>query len=595
MASGPRVDLSHRNAVGRRPQKCSTRDCALRVPSPQAELMPASGRMDWTPPSSQAEALTPQTSDRPAGKGPRTRSATTRGAMRTWRDRTRYATRIQVAWRRWRLVKKDVRVRLRAKGAARSVQRWWRMLQSKHRLQVILARLWWRLTIDMLQVDGAARRLQGGVRMVLLRKFRRSAAVAVFRIQTWWRGASVRLAVRRLLQASVALQRWRRRHLRHRRLRCIILQAVSWEKSARRVQAAWRGSQSRKQHAKEIDLLRKARSKRRAVLRKAQLEGRRRILSQPTRRVMMTALILPDRRSTDLSVPVRTAGKGGEEPESRAVQAPGANRTSASSAKPQLKKLVLDNRLLLDGRLERLAKSPRSQAALSPRDALKLSGTGSISRSPRALANGSSTPAHPPASKTADADLLLAELMSCGLVSSTPRAPPWPHEQPGRSDIEAVRSWLSVSLPTSEVRNVMRVECTLATAAYTAVSKTLGPERLLWHGTAWDSVANIVRHGFNRAYSGRHGAKLGRGSYFAEDAAYALRFCGRCTPRALFLAGVLPGRCCRGEENLVEPPADKSDASGARYDSTVDDPERPKVFCVFKDFQALPLYLAEIA
>jgi len=105
-------------------------------------------------------------------------------------------------------------------------------------------------------------------------------------------------------------------------------------------------------------------------------------------------------------------------------------------------------------------------------------------------------------------------------------------------------------------------------------------------------VANIAQNGFNRAYGGRHGSKLGRGSYFAEEATFALRFCGRSQHRAIFLAGVLPGRFCRGAEGLVEPPA--LDA-GTRYDSTVDDPANPKVFCVFRDFQAIPLYLAEVA
>lgn len=140
-----------------------------------------------------------------------------------------------------------------------------------------------------------------------------------------------------------------------------------------------------------------------------------------------------------------------------------------------------------------------------------------------------------------------------------------------------------------------RVECSGATAAaYAGVRAALGPERLLWHGTPWDAVANIAHHGFNRAYCGRHGAKLGRGSYFAEDPAYASRFCGRGAPsRALFLAGVLPGRSCRGEDGWVEPPA--ADASGARFDSTVDNALRPRVFCVFRDFQAMPLYLAEVA
>lgn len=192
-----------------------------------------------------------------------------------------------------------------------------------------------------------------------------------------------------------------------------------------------------------------------------------------------------------------------------------------------------------------------------------------------------------------DTQVLIAELLGRRSISATPRAPPWPNEQPGKSDLEAVSGWLVSALPAVEVRAVYRVECALSVgAAYAGVRKALGPERLLWHGTPWDAVANIAQHGFNRAYCGRHGAKLGRGSYFAEDAAYAARFCSRSQPsRAIFLAGVLPGRVCRGEDGLVEPPAD---ATGARFDSTVDDVERPRVFCVFRDFQALPLYLAEV-
>lgn len=193
----------------------------------------------------------------------------------------------------------------------------------------------------------------------------------------------------------------------------------------------------------------------------------------------------------------------------------------------------------------------------------------------------------------ADVSGLLTDLLASGSLSSSPLPPPWPQEQPGRSDLEAVRSWLQGAVGL-EVRSVFRVHCTAAAAeAYAGVRRTLGPERLLWHGTPWDAVGNIAHHGFNRAYCGRHGAKLGRGTYFAEDASYAMRFCGRSSPRAVFLAGVLPGRYCRGEDGLVEPPP--ADSRGARFDSTVDDPERPRAFCVFRDFQALPLYLVETA
>eukprot|EP00913_Durusdinium_trenchii_P012634 g11865.t1 len=131
-------------------------------------------------------------------------------------------------------------------------------------------------------------------------------------------------------------------------------------------------------------------------------------------------------------------------------------------------------------------------------------------------------------------------------------------------------------------------------AAYAAAKSSLGPERLLWHGTSWDCVPNIVRHGFNRAYAfnARHGSKLGRGVYFADDPGYALRFAGKCQTRAVLLAGVLPGRFTRGKEGLLEAPAMPA-MPGLRFDSTCDD--APRVFCVFKDFQALPLYLLQVA
>ncbi|CAJ1373449.1 unnamed protein product [Effrenium voratum] len=148
----------------------------------------------------------------------------------------------------------------------------------------------------------------------------------------------------------------------------------------------------------------------------------------------------------------------------------------------------------------------------------------------------------------------------------------------------------------SQICLVARVAQTSAlAAAYSAVRASLGPERLMWHGTSWDCVPNIVRSGFNRAYAfnARHGSKLGRGVYFAEDPGYALRFAGRGATRCMLLSGVLPGNSARGKEGLLEPP--RVDATGARFDSTCDDPGRPRVFCVFKDFQALPLYLVQVS
>eukprot|EP00811_Abedinium_folium_P033742 NODE_6683_length_1649_cov_1.948752.p1 GENE.NODE_6683_length_1649_cov_1.948752~~NODE_6683_length_1649_cov_1.948752.p1 ORF type:complete len:292 (+),score=70.19 NODE_6683_length_1649_cov_1.948752:342-1217(+) len=128
---------------------------------------------------------------------------------------------------------------------------------------------------------------------------------------------------------------------------------------------------------------------------------------------------------------------------------------------------------------------------------------------------------------------------------------------------------------------------------YDAVRSTLqaSTERLLWHGTSWQSVTNILRRGFNRAYSGRHGSKLGVGTYFAACAEHALRFCDGGKPRALFLTKVLVGRFAKGAPGIVEPPAS---FDGKVVDSTVDDVDNPRIFCVFRDFQALPVGLVVV-
>lgn len=193
--------------------------------------------------------------------------------------------------------------------------------------------------------------------------------------------------------------------------------------------------------------------------------------------------------------------------------------------------------------------------------------------------------------------LVLSELLAQGLLIQE-------HLDTDAGDGPSMDSALQLALDELRARGTrvcflariaMPTSSALA-AAYAAARETLGPERLLWHGTSWECVPNIVRHGFNRAYAfnARHGSKLGRGVYFAEDPGYALRFAGKSQrTRAMLLAGVLPGKHTRGKEGLLEPPADSS--GGFRFDSTCNDVKRPRVFCVFKDFQALPLYLVQVA
>lgn len=151
-------------------------------------------------------------------------------------------------------------------------------------------------------------------------------------------------------------------------------------------------------------------------------------------------------------------------------------------------------------------------------------------------------------------------------------------------------------------RRAYCVESGTQATVYDAVRLTLATpcERLLWHGTSWASVQNIMRGGFNRAYSGRHGTKFGNGTYFAVSPDYALRFCDPGRPRAVLLARVLVGRYVKGAAGMMEPPMleekgedDERAVSPTkrRYDSTVDDIDHPHIYCIFRDFQAIPVGL----
>lgn len=114
---------------------------------------------------------------------------------------------------------------------------------------------------------------------------------------------------------------------------------------------------------------------------------------------------------------------------------------------------------------------------------------------------------------------------------------------------------------------------------------------------ARDTKPKILKQGFNRSFAGRHGTLLGHATYFSSDPRYSLRFCdkggGQHGTKVLILSRVLVGRYCKGSPSDVEPPVCNDD--GDRYDTTVDSMESPSIFAVFRDFQAVPLFLVEIA
>jgi poly [ADP-ribose] polymerase 10/14/15 len=188
---------------------------------------------------------------------------------------------------------------------------------------------------------------------------------------------------------------------------------------------------------------------------------------------------------------------------------------------------------------------------------------------------------------------VLKTLCEKGILTSIPRT--WLDSLEIHDDLAHVRELFAKQAPGVPVYEVYRVENPGLGVVYGAVRDTMAikVERILWHGTSMDSVRNIAFNGFNRAYCGRHGLKYGHGSYFSSSAEYSIRFCDRQgSRRMMFLAKVLVGESTRGSPEMLEPPYRDAELA-VRYDSTVDNISSPNIFCIFRDFQALPLYLVE--
>merc|ERR1712080_463684 len=161
-------------------------------------------------------------------------------------------------------------------------------------------------------------------------------------------------------------------------------------------------------------------------------------------------------------------------------------------------------------------------------------------------------------------------------------------------DRVALCAQLAERLPNAEIVGVYQVAHSLQIGVYDAVRTTMQEqrcgeppvERELWHGTSWAITPKILRQGFNRSFAGRHGTLLGAATYFSTDPAYSRRFCDRRGSqegtKALLLSRVLIGKYCKGTSSDIEPPI--MDAkTGQRFDSTVDNEERPAIFAVFRD------------
>ncbi|XP_034532885.1 protein mono-ADP-ribosyltransferase PARP14-like isoform X2 [Notolabrus celidotus] len=118
-------------------------------------------------------------------------------------------------------------------------------------------------------------------------------------------------------------------------------------------------------------------------------------------------------------------------------------------------------------------------------------------------------------------------------------------------------------------------------------------EKSLYHGTSAEACNCIERDKFDRGYTGAHGARYGKGVYFAVNADYSARTFSPADAsglKRLYVARVLTGRYTVGDPSLKAAPPRGSDPTDC-FNSVVDNMQRPTMFVVFHDDQAYPEYL----
>ncbi|KAJ8320678.1 hypothetical protein KUTeg_002265 [Tegillarca granosa] len=121
-------------------------------------------------------------------------------------------------------------------------------------------------------------------------------------------------------------------------------------------------------------------------------------------------------------------------------------------------------------------------------------------------------------------------------------------------------------------------------------------ELQLFHGTCAENVDPISRTNFDwRLYGSAVGSIYGQGSYFAADAKYPDSGYARKDKdgfKWMFIVKVLAGKFIVGKSDLRRPPPiDPASPKGRLYDSTVDNPNSPRIYCIFDNSQYYPEYL----
>uniref|UniRef100_A0A3B1JZK3 Poly [ADP-ribose] polymerase n=1 Tax=Astyanax mexicanus TaxID=7994 RepID=A0A3B1JZK3_ASTMX len=119
-------------------------------------------------------------------------------------------------------------------------------------------------------------------------------------------------------------------------------------------------------------------------------------------------------------------------------------------------------------------------------------------------------------------------------------------------------------------------------------------EKVLYHGTTEEACLSIQRTNFDRRFAGQN-TRFGIGTYFAVDASYSsdpvFSKPAADGTQVMFVALVLTGQYTQGQSDMMTPPPRSTQDPNDRYDSVVDNVQKPSMFVVFHDCQAYPDYL----
>lgn len=121
-------------------------------------------------------------------------------------------------------------------------------------------------------------------------------------------------------------------------------------------------------------------------------------------------------------------------------------------------------------------------------------------------------------------------------------------------------------------------------------------ERILFYGAKQENIESICADNIDcRGQNEKGVAAFGQGAYFTTEASLSNTYSKPDSEgvRYMFLADVLVGSYTKGDPSLTRPPHKGDVAANRRYDSCVDNTDRPTIYVLFDSDQYYPNYLIQ--